>query len=173
VDGYMWGPRRLFNAEPLLINRVGTRKQRPDEVDGRDYFFIDENAFREKIQRNEFVEWEEVYHGLYYGTLKKEIERIWEKGENVLFDVDVKGAINLKKKYSDQTLTIFIKPPAIETLINRLHQRATDSPEKIQERINKAEQELMFEPFFDVVIVNDDLNRAQQETLQAVTNFLQ
>ena len=166
--------RHLLSQIPQLAFSVSatTRVQRPDEVDGRDYFFTDEKEFREKINRNEFIEWEEVYHGLYYGTLKTEIERLWNEGKTILFDVDVKGATNLKKKYPAQTLSIFIKPPSIEILNNRLRQRATDSPEKIQERINKAEQELMFEPFFDMVVVNDDLSRAQKEIESAVNQFL-
>jgi len=160
-----------FSALAFSVS-VTTRKKRQGEEDGKDYFFITEKEFIEKINRDEFAEWEEVYHGMYYGTLKSEIEHIWQSGKDVLFDVDVKGAYNLKKTFPAQTLTIFIKPPSIVSLIERLRSRATDPPERIQERISKAEQEMMFEPFFDVIIVNDHLDKAVREAEEAVKNFL-
>lgn len=166
--------RQLLQKFPSLSFSVSatTRPKRPDEEDGKDYFFIDQKEFHERIKRDEFAEWEEVYHGLFYGTLKSEINRIWNEGKQVLFDVDVKGAMALKKRYPQQTLTLFIKPPSVETLFNRLHQRASDPPEKIRERIAKAEQELMFEQFFDAVIVNEDLNKAMQDAETIVGDFL-
>jgi guanylate kinase len=167
--------RHLLKEIPALAFSVSatTRSIRPGEKEGTDYYFMDQNRFRECIRRNEFIEWEEVYRGLYYGTLKSEIEKIWAAGKHVLFDVDVRGAINLQKKYPGQTLSLFIKPPSLDTLIQRLRQRATDSPEKIEERISKAGQELMFEPFFDAPIVNEALPLALEQARARVAQFLE
>lgn len=166
--------RHLLNSVPGLAFSVSatTRKQRPEEADGRDYFFMPENEFKERIERGEFMEWEEVYHGSFYGTLKSEIEKIWRAGKAALFDVDVKGALELKKKFPENTLTILIKPPSFEILMHRLHSRATEPPEKIEERIRKAQYELQFENSFDVAIVNDDLQKAFHESEAAVRKFL-
>jgi guanylate kinase len=151
--------RRLLEAYPMLEFSISatTRPRRPDEVHGKDYYFITTEQFRQRIANNSFVEWEEVYKDTFYGTLKDEIETIWKSGKDVLFDVDVKGAINLKKQYGDQALTIFIKPPSMKILTDRLHSRATETPEKIEERISKAQYEMQFEQYFDEVIVNDSL----------------
>ena len=149
-----------------------TRARRPEEVHGKDYYFLTEEQFRLRIANNSFVEWEEVYKGTFYGTLRDEIESIWKTGKDVLFDVDVKGAINLKQQYTNKALTLFIKPPSIETLLERLRNRATDSLEKIEERIAKAQQELQYEPYFDVTIVNDSLPEAIREAMAVTDRFL-
>jgi guanylate kinase len=166
--------RHLLNAVPGLTFSISatTRKQRPEEVDGRDYFFMSQSEFKDRAERGEFIEWEEVYHGSFYGTLKREIEKIWQEGKAALFDVDVKGALALKKKFPENTLTILIKPPTFEILMHRLHSRATEPPEKIEERIRKAQYELQFETSFDVAIVNDDLVKAFRESEAAVRKFL-
>lgn len=166
--------KHLLSTFPSLSFSVSatTRPQRSGETEGIDYYFIDQKKFHERIRRDEFAEWEEVYPGLFYGTLKSEMKRIWNEGKHVLFDVDVKGALALKKKFPEQTITIFIKPPSVDTLYERLHGRSTDSPEKIQERVEKAGQEMTFEPFFDVVVVNDELEKALKETSDAVGSFL-
>ncbi|MCY7408985.1 MAG: guanylate kinase, partial [Chitinophagales bacterium] len=126
----------------------------------------------ERIARNEFVEWQEVYHGNFYGTLILEMEKLWEQGKIVLFDVDVQGAINLKKKFPAQTLTVFIKPPSAQILFERLHSRGTDPADKIEERISKAKHELELEEKFDHVIVNDNLRKALLESEEIVNQFI-
>lgn len=166
--------RRLLEAYPMLEFSVSatTRPQRPDEVHGRDYYFMTEKQFKDRIANDSFVEWEEVYKNTFYGTLKDELEALWKSGKAVLFDVDVKGAIHLKKIYSDQALTIFIKPPSMDILISRLHSRATESPEKIEERIAKSRYEMQFESYFDEVILNDNLPETLTKAEAVVDRFL-
>ena len=166
--------RHLLEHYPMLEFSVSatTRPRRPEEVHGRDYYFITPELFRERINNESFVEWEEVYQGTFYGTMKSEIESIWKSGKDVLFDVDVKGAINLKKQYGDNALTIFIKPPTLQVLTDRLHSRATESPDKVEERISKAQYEIQFESYFDEVIVNDSLHDALIKAEAAVDRFL-
>jgi guanylate kinase len=149
-----------------------TRKPRGDEVNGCEYYFLTTEEFKSKIENNEFIEWEEVYPGSYYGTLKSEVERICSNGENVIFDVDVIGGYNIKKIYGDRALAVFVQPPSIEELERRLLSRSTDSPEVIKSRISKAEQELSYMPYFDVVIVNDNLEAALKEAEDMVRAFL-
>jgi len=149
-----------------------TRPPRPGEKDGVDYYFISKEEFLKKIENNEFVEWNEVYDGIYYGTLKTEIERLWKLGKNVVFDVDVVGAMNIKKQYPDKSLAIFIKPPSLEELKRRLEKRGTETPEQIQKRLERAKYELQFADKFDVVIVNDDLQKAVEETKKILREFL-
>lgn len=149
-----------------------TRKQRPDETNGEDYYFISAEEFKNKIANNEFVEWQEVYSGTFYGTLKAEVEKLWAQNKVVIFDVDVKGAVNLKKKFGDKALSIFIKPPSEEELEKRLKNRATESPDKIEERISKAKEELQFEEYFDESVENDYLPEAQDEAAQLVLKFI-
>jgi guanylate kinase len=149
-----------------------SRKPRPGETDGVDYYFITADEFRKKIHDNELTEWQEVYNDQYYGTLKSEIERIWSKGRHVLFDVDVQGGMNLKKMYPDVSLSIFIMPPSLAELEKRLRGRSTESEESLQKRLQKAGQEISFAGNFDKVIVNDILEEAVQQTIVAVTNFL-
>ena len=150
-----------------------SRPPRGTEQDGVEYFFITPEAFKAKIQEHAFLEYEEVYENRFYGTLKSQVERQREAGQNVVFDVDVKGGINIKQFYGDEALSLFIQPPSVEELRCRLEGRGTDSPEAIAERIAKAEYELTFAPRFDHIIVNDDLETAKQETLQVLKSFLE
>jgi guanylate kinase len=149
-----------------------TRAKRDNETDGEDYFFLSVQEFKNRIKNNEFVEWEEVYKDLLYGTLKSELERIWAIGKNVIFDVDVKGGISLKNKFGTDAIAIFIMPPSVAELENRLIKRATDTPEKIRIRVDKAKDELKFADQFDTVIVNHQLDKAKEETLKIVSSFL-
>ena len=145
-----------------------SRPKRKNEIHEKDYYFLSVDEFKERIANDEFVEWEEVYENRFYGTLKSEVERIWNKGKHVIFDVDVVGGINIKKKYPEKTLSIFIMPPSIEELEKRLKLRSTDSKEDIETRINKANEELAYANKFDKIIVNDILEKAIQEAEQAV-----
>ena len=149
-----------------------TRSPRENELDGKDYYFIRPEEFKQKIENEEFAEWEEVYTDNFYGTLKSEIERIWEKGNSVIFDIDVVGGINLKKLYPENSLSIFIMPPSIEELENRLRGRKTESEEKIQIRVDKAEKEILLAKEFDTILVNDDLKQSQHEIVEMVSAFI-
>jgi guanylate kinase len=149
-----------------------SRAPRGTERDGVEYFFLSPEEFKAKIQQGEFLEYEEVYENRFYGTLKQQVERQREAGQNVVFDVDVKGGVNIKKYYGDQALSLFIQPPSVEELRRRLEGRATDTPDAIEQRLAKAEYELSFAAQFDRVIINDDLETAKQETLQTVSDFL-
>ncbi len=151
---------------------AASRKPRLGEVDGQDYYFITTQEFRKKIEQNLFVEWEEVYENHFYGTLLAEVERLRNEGKNVVFDVDVKGGLNIKKIYGKEALAIFIKPPSIEVLKERLRKRSTEDKENLKKRLDRAEEELAFAPKFDVVVVNDDLETAKKEVVQTVKNFL-
>ena len=149
-----------------------SRAPRGEEKDGVEYFFLTPDAFKEKIANNEFLEYEEVYENRFYGTLKAQVERQREAGQNVVFDVDVKGGVNIKKHYGDEALSLFIQPPSVDELRKRLEHRGTDTPEAIEQRLAKAGYEMTFAPQFDHVIVNDDLEKAKQETLRVVSDFL-
>lgn len=149
-----------------------SRQPRGTERDGVEYFFLTPDEFRKRIENNEFLEYEEVYQDRFYGTLKEQVERQCEAGQNVVFDVDVKGGINIKRFYGERAMSLFIQPPSIEELRRRLVGRATDTPEAIEERLAKAEYELGFAPLFDHVVVNDDLELAKAETLRLVQDFL-
>jgi len=149
-----------------------SRAPRGQEKHGVEYFFLTPEEFREKIEREEFLEYEEVYEDRFYGTLKDQVERQREAGQNVVFDVDVKGGVNIKKYYGDEALSVFIQPPSIEELRRRLEGRATDSKEAIEERLAKAEYEMTFAPKFDRILVNDDLDVAEAEALEMVKEFL-
>lgn len=149
-----------------------SRAKRPNEVDGRDYHFLSPAEFQKKIEANAFLEWEEVYAGVYYGTLFSEVERLLNEGKNVVFDVDVVGGVNIKKHYNERALAVFIKAPSIEVLAERLRNRSTDSEESIISRIEKAAWESTFEGQFDFVLVNDHLETAKTELLQKVKTFL-
>ena len=166
--------RHLLKVIPGLSFSISatTRAKRAEEKNGVDYFFITQEEFKRRVVQHEFMEWEEVYHHTFYGTLRSEIKRLWNEGKTVLFDVDVRGALSLKKKFPQHTLTIFIKPPSYEILAERLHARGSEPKEKIEERIAKAKTELAYESQFNVVIVNDDLNQAMNEAERAVKNFL-
>ncbi len=149
-----------------------TRAPRKGEVDGKDYYFLSEKKFRKKIEKGAFAEWEEVYPGKYYGTLKKEIKRVWKEGKDIVFDIEVKGATNIKRIYEDKALAIFIKPPSIEELLNRLQKRDTESTSSIKERINRAKEEMTYQNNFDVILINDVLPIALIEAAEIVQNFL-
>lgn len=149
-----------------------SRAPRGEEKDGVEYFFLTPDAFKEKIANEEFLEYEEVYENRFYGTLKAQVERQREAGQNVVFDVDVKGGVNIKNHYGDEALSLFIQPPSVEELRRRLEHRGTDTPEAIEQRLAKAGYEMTFAPQFDHVIVNDDLEKAKQETLRVVSDFL-
>lgn len=149
-----------------------TRTPRTNEKNGADYHFLGTDEFRRKVVAGEFAEWEEVYENLLYGTLKSEIERIWASGCHVLFDVDVKGAINLKKSYGNKALAMFIMPPSIEDLEKRLVLRASETPEKIKMRVMKAEAEIKLSSQFDTIIINKNLDAAREEVLNKVSSFL-
>ena len=149
-----------------------SRPPRGQEQNGVEYYFIDEDEFRRRIADDEFVEYEEVYQGRYYGTLKEEVERIWAKGNVIIFDVDVKGGVNLKKYFGDKALSVFIQAPSIEELRRRLIFRGTDSEEEIEKRVGKAAEEMTYADKFDYVLVNDDLATAFAEIEKVVGDFL-
>ncbi len=149
-----------------------SRAPRGEEKNGVEYYFLSPEDFRKRIAAGDFLEYEEVYTDKFYGTLKSEVERIFKEGNNVIFDVDVVGGCNIKKYYGNRALSVFIQPPSVEELRRRLVGRNTDSPEVIESRLAKAEYELGFAKQFDVVIVNDDLDKAKEETLRTVRNFL-
>lgn len=150
-----------------------SRSPRGSEQHGVDYYYLSPQEFRQRVENNEFIEHEEVYADLYYGTLRSEIDRIAAKGNNIIFDVDVKGGVNIKKQYGDKALSIFIAPPSIEELMRRLNSRGTDSPEMIAQRVGKAQYEMTFASQFDVVVVNDDLVKAKAEAEKLVKEFLE
>lgn len=149
-----------------------SRQPRRNEIDGKDYYFLSADEFRKKIRADEFVEWEEVYEDTFYGTLKTEVERIWAAGKDVIFDVDVKGGINIKKLYGDKALSVFVMPPSIEELERRLRKRDTNEEDDIAERVAKAEYEMTFAEQFDIILINDELKVAEQEALSLVNSFL-
>ena len=149
-----------------------SRAPRGTERNGVEYFFVTPEEFRRRIDNDEFLEYEEVYKDRYYGTLKQQVEAQLEKGENVVFDVDVKGGCNIKNYYGDRALSVFIQPPSIEELRNRLTGRGTDAPEVIEDRIARASFELTFAPKFGKVVINDDLDKAKAEALKIVKDFL-
>ena len=149
-----------------------TRKMRGDETEGKEYFFLAVGEFLQKINTGEFVEWEEVYRDHYYGTLKSEIERIRNEGKNVLFDVDVKGGINLKRIYGKEAISLFIMPPSVAELERRLLDRGTDSLEKIKMRVRKAEEEIKLAYKFDHIVINENLEKAQNEACGLIKNFI-
>lgn len=149
-----------------------SRAPRGTEQNGVEYFFLTPEEFRERIANNEFLEYEEVYKDRFYGTLKQQVENQLQKGENVVFDLDVKGGCNIKRFYGDRALSIFIQPPSVDALRQRLVGRATDAPEVIEDRLARASYELTFAPQFDRVVVNDDLDKAKAETLAIVREFL-
>ncbi|SHK29123.1 guanylate kinase [Hymenobacter psychrotolerans] len=166
---------RLMAAIPDLSFSISacTRDRRGrTETNGKDYHFISVQEFQEKIRHDEFVEWEEVYEGAFYGTLKSEIERIWESGKHAVLDVDVKGGLSIKEFYKDRALAIFVKPPSLEVLESRLRNRATDSASSISARLYKANFELTFEDRFDVTVINDDLDEATAEAEKLVRDFI-
>ena len=167
--------RHLLKQKELNLEfsiSATSRERRGDEVDGKDYYFLSFEDFKKKIKNDEFLEWEEVYRDNFYGTLKSEVERIWSMGKHVIFDIDVSGGLRIKRKYPELTLAIFVKPPSIDALKIRLKNRETESADKINMRIAKASAELATAPLFDVIVVNDDLEKALEESYTLVSNFL-
>ena len=167
--------KHLLQQEDLNLEfsvSCTTRQARGEEVDGKDYYFISLQEFKKNIKAEDFVEWEEVYRDNFYGTLKSEVERIWAKGKNVIFDIDVSGGLRIKSKFPQETLAVFVKPPSVDELKRRLKERSTESEEKINMRIAKAHVELATAPQFDTVIKNYDLDVAKEDAYQLVKQFL-
>ena len=166
--------KQLMKRFPQLSFSISaaTRKPRAHETDGKDYYFMSVEAFQQKIQEDAFVEWEMVYEGNYYGTLKNEMQRIWNNEQVPVLDIDVKGAIHVQDIYPKQTLSIFIEPPSVEELRRRLESRGTETADSLEARINKASYEISFKHSFQHVILNDDLDRAIAEAISIVGNFI-
>ena len=166
--------RYLLEQLPQLAFSISatSREPRPNEKHGRDYYFLSDYEFKLRAENGEFLEWEEVYNGTKYGTLKREVDRIWAAGKHVIFDIDVVGGLNLKKQFPKRALAVYVQVPHIADLERRLRNRGTDSDEKIEMRLRKAQEEAKRAPEFDVVIVNDDLDRAKQEALKIVSEFI-
>lgn len=164
----------LKTGEINLVFSVSAtnREPRQGEIHGTHYYFLKTEEFKKSIERGEFIEWEEVYPGRYYGTLASEINKKIDEGTNVILDIDVKGAVNVKKLYGKDALTIFIQPPSIEELRRRLENRATDSSEVINIRVGKAQYEMKYAKEFDIVVINDNLNKAIEETASIIKNFI-
>lgn len=150
-----------------------SRPQRPNEINGIDYYFVDSETFEAKIKANEFLEWEEVYPGRYYGTLRSEIDRIWNRGNNVIFDVDVEGGLNIKRQFGDKALMIFIKPPSIEHLRERLMGRNTETTESLETRVSKADKEMEYAVHADYILTNDNLHDCLPEAERIARRFLE
>ena len=149
-----------------------SREKRGKEIHGKDYYFLDIKDFKNRIKNDEFLEWEEVYRDNFYGTLKTEIERIWGKGKNVIFDIDVSGGLRIKRKFPEETLAVFVKPPDLNELVRRLKDRGEESEDKIKMRVAKAPAELATAPLFDVIVINDDLDKALDKSYQLVSDFI-
>lgn len=164
----------LLKKYPILEFSISatSRSPRGEEKHGKEYFFFSTEEFEKLISEDAFVEYEEVYKGSYYGTLKSEIERIWSKGHTILFDIDVKGGVNLKRIFGDAALAVFVKPPSVEELRKRLVGRGTDTPEAIEKRVAKAEEELTYEQYFDVVLVNDILSESLAKAEGLIDSFV-
>ncbi|MFL0353248.1 guanylate kinase [Xanthomarina sp. GH4-25] len=167
--------KHLLRQEKLNLEfsiSATSREKRGEEIDAKDYYFLSATEFKSKIKNDEFLEWEEVYRDNFYGTLKTEVERIWAKGKHVIFDIDVSGGLRIKRKYPNETLAVFVKPPSIDELKIRLKKRQTESADKINMRIAKASAELATAPLFDVIIENDNLEKALKEAETLVGNFV-
>ena len=149
-----------------------TRPRRPHEKKGKDYYFISRERFEELINQDAFVEWEEVYEGLFYGTLKSEVERLWAEGKHIIFDIDVKGAMNIKKAYPREALAVFVKPPSLKALEKRLRARRTEDENTLEKRLARAADEMAYENKFDVVLVNDVLDDALAKAERIVRDFI-
>lgn len=165
--------KRLLAACPHLSFSISacTRSPRPGEVHGKDYYFYSEAEFKQLIEEDAFIEWEMVYTGKYYGTLKSELQRIWDKGHSPLIDIDVQGALAIKNKFPDIAKTIFIEAPSIDELRKRLNARGTETPETLEERVSKAQHELTFAPQFERIVINENLEDATAELMKIVEEF--
>lgn len=165
--------RLLEEGMPLEFSVSATSRQpRANEVHEKDYYFLSVEEFKNAIKKEHFLEWEEVYNEQYYGTLNSELERIWNRDMHIIFDVDVVGGLNIKKQFGDKALAVFVMPPSVKALEERLRGRGTDDEESLQKRIKKAEYEISFAPQFDIQIINDDLEEAVKEAFLKVTAFL-
>lgn len=167
--------KQIIDDEALRLGfsvSATSRQPRGGEQNGKDYYFITNEEFRRRVDADEFVEWEEVYAGTCYGTLVSEVERVTGSGRNLIMDIDVKGGVNVKKRYGNRALALFIMPPSLEALKERLHKRATDSEEVIARRLAKAEYEISFAPHYDVVVVNDELEKAVEEVRRIIRDFI-
>lgn len=162
---------KKFNNIQFSVSAT-TRELRGDEINGKDYYFISKEDFLHKVAKHEFIEFEEVYSGTFYGTLKAEIDRIWEEGNHVIFDLDVEGGLRLKKKFGDKAIAIFVQAPSFDVLVERLRGRGTDSEEKLLERIAKASKEMTYADKFDVILENNDLQVACEKAEKLVADFL-
>lgn len=149
-----------------------TRKRRPHEAEGEDYYFLPGERFQQLIREDGFVEWEEVYPGLFYGTLRSELKRLWALGKHIVFDIDVKGALSIKKAHPNETLAVFVKPPSLEALEHRLRMRGTEDEANLKKRLDRAAAELEYQPHFDRVLVNDDLQKALTEAEAIIEKVL-
>ena len=165
---------QLLKDIPALSFSVSasSRERRGNEVHGKDYYFLGVEEFQQKIKEDAFLEWEQVYENQYYGTLKSEIERIWSEEKTIIFDVDVVGGLNIKKQYPKECLSIFIMPPSIEVLADRLIGRGSESDESVKKRLDKAEEEISKNKQFDTVILNDNFEIAYEQTKEMITNFI-
>ncbi len=166
--------KHLLENNPNLgfsISAATRDKRGRTEEQGKDYYFLTPEEFKDKIDKDEFIEWEEVYEGNFYGTLKSEIERIWKEGKDVIFDVDVKGGISLKNYFGDKALAIFVKVPSLEVLAHRLNNRGTETPDSLSRRLFKAKFEMTFQSKFDKVLVNEDLQRSWKEAQKMYDDF--
>lgn len=149
-----------------------TRSKRPHEIQGKDYIFMTVPEFKEKVANGDFVEWEEVYPDQFYGTLRSEVNRVWNMGKHLVFDIDVRGAVNIKNIYKDQCMSVFVRPPSVSTLIQRLTERNTETPESLEKRIGKVKKEMAFENSFDIVLVNNVLDITLKEADHIVETFI-
>ena len=167
--------RHLLKQEALKLDfsiSATSRDPRGEEIDGKDYYFLSLSEFKANIEKDNFIEWEEVYANNFYGTLKSELERIWALGKHVVFDIDVVGGLNIKSQFPEETLSIFVKPPSIKEMERRLRFRKTDSEEKIIERVAKAEKEMSYAKDFDTILINDSLDVAKKEAYSLVQEFI-
>jgi guanylate kinase len=167
--------RHLLKQQELNLEfsiSATSREARSNEENGKDYYYLSLKEFKNKIKADEFLEWEEVYRDNFYGTLKTEIERIWAKGKHVIFDIDVSGGLRIKRKFPDQTLSIFVKPPDLNELVRRLKDRGEESEDKISMRVAKAPAELATAPLFDIIVVNSDLEEALGNAYNIVSDFI-
>lgn len=167
--------RHLLTKQELNLEfsiSATSRDKRIDEIDTKDYYFLKVEEFKTKIKNDEFLEWEEVYRDSFYGTLKAEVERIWSLGKHVIFDIDVSGGLRIKRKFPNQTLSVFVKPPSIDELKIRLKKRKTESDDKINMRVAKASAELATAPLFDAIIENNNLDKALTRSFELVHNFI-
>ena len=167
--------RHLLKQEELNLEfsiSATSREKRGNEQNGKDYYYLSLKEFKNKIKADEFLEWEEVYRDNFYGTLKAEVERIWAKGKHVIFDIDVSGGLRIKRKFPEQTLAVFVKPPDLNELVRRLKERGEESEDKISMRVAKAPAELATAPLFDVIVINSNLEHALNHAYQLVSDFI-